>query len=103
MSDFNADQERSYRSSCSDKSEKDELLVRITELEALNTELHTDYKIQVDAICKRDYRIADLQAQLKAVKALPDKWRSREFSGGDMDNYSGLCADELEAVWEQSK
>jgi len=45
-------------------------------------------------------RIAELEATIKAIRELPDKWRKYSFDNPEATGYidSADCADELEAL-----
>ena len=65
----------------------------------------------VDALCKELQRTADMEAKLREVGELPDRWMSskptHDFGNGVTISYGGKsvdeCADELRAILNKYK
>ena len=84
-----------------DRSGRQKLIDRIKELEADRDRWKDRHELNMKV---ENLRIKELEARLKAVEGLPDKWRDKEYATAtgecplDIQN----CADELEqAIGEQ--
>ena len=76
---------------------------RISELEEINNQANTELQTVQREADSAHKRITTMEAQLEAVRLLPDIWRAKKSFQPDVSFVAQYCANELEAAIGEKK